>query len=213
MARALVLAALPAAVFVALATHLGDGSPLQAWDESFTHSVGLHTPDFVHTASSWLTHAGDPAWLWVVGVCVAVLLLLRGHREVAAVWVAALLGNGLLTRLLKLFFERARPLIDGLPGPAHGFSFPSGHSSASLVAYGMLAYVGWRLLAARWRLPLVLAAVVVVFTVACSRIVLQVHFASDVLGGLCVGLAWMLLCIGVAQETRTHRALPGPRLP
>lgn len=208
MARALPLALLPAAVFVGLATHLGDGSPLQRWDESFSRSVGLDTPAAVHSASSWLTHAGDPAWLWVVGAVVAVLLLLRGHRGLTAVWVAALLGNGLATRLLKLFFERTRPLIDGLPGPAHGYSFPSGHSSASMVAYGMLAYLGWRLLAPRWHLPLVLAAVVVVLTVACSRIVLQVHFASDVLGGLSVGLTWMLLCIGTAQMLR---ARPRPR--
>ena len=204
MVRTLPLALLPAAGFVALASHLGAGSPLQARDEAFTRAVGEHTPAFVHTACGWLTHLGDPPVLWAIGAVVALWLLMHAHRELMVVWIAALLGNGLLTRLLKAVFERARPLIDGLPGPAHGYSFPSGHSSASLVAYGMLAYLAWRLAEPSRRWPLAIAAGLIVFCVACSRIVLQVHYASDVLGGLCVGLAWMLACTGTAQWLRTR---------
>lgn len=200
--KALPLALLPAAFFAWLATHLGDGSPLQAWDENFSRAVGLHTPAAAREILAALTHLGDPPLLWAVGAVVAAALLLRRHRGLAVLWVAVLLGNGILTRGLKTFFVRARPLIDGLPGPAHGYSFPSGHSSASMVAYGMLAVLAWRLAPRHWRWPAAVAAGVVVLAVACSRVVLQVHFASDVFAGLCSGLAWMLLCIGTAQALR-----------
>lgn len=203
-------ALLPASVFVLLATHLGAGSPLQVWDDSFSHAVGVHTPQTLREMFSRLTHLGDPPVLWAIGALVAVGLIAKKHHALAATWVFALLGNGLLNRGLKAFFVRARPLIDGLPGPEHGFSFPSGHSSASLVAYGMLAWLVWQL-APRWRWPVTIAVLAIVGLVACSRIVLQVHYASDVVAGLCSGLTWMLLTLGAAQmlqrgdKTRIHQ--------
>jgi len=197
-------ALLPASVFVLLATHLGAGSPLQAWDDSFSHAVGVHAPPGLRQMFALLTHLGDPPVLWSWGALVAVGLVARRHHALAATWVFALLGNGLLNRGLKAFFVRARPLIDGLPGPEHGFSFPSGHSSASLVAYGMLAWLVWQL-APRWRWQATIAALAIVALVACSRIVLQVHYASDVVAGLCSGLTWMLLTVGVAQVIQQNR--------
>lgn len=200
-------ALLPASVFVLLATHLGTGSPLQVWDDSFSNAVGQATPQGLRAMFALLTHLGDPPLLWAMGIAVAIGLLAKRHNALAATWVCALLGNGLLNRGLKGFFVRARPLIDGLPGPEHSFSFPSGHSSASLVAYGMLAWLVWRLAAPRWRWPATIFAAAIVSLVACSRIVLQVHYASDVVAGLCSGLTWMLLTIGVAQvQTQGHKA-------
>ncbi|MCZ2497124.1 phosphatase PAP2 family protein [Xylophilus sp. Kf1] len=199
-------ALLPATVFAVLATHLGTGSPLQRWDEWFSQAVGLETPQAVRQALALLTHLGDPPVLWAFGAVVALALLARRHHALAVTWVCALLGNGLLNRALKDFFVRARPLIDGLPGPEHGYSFPSGHSSASLVAYGMLAWLAWHL-APRWRWPLTIVVSMVVLLVASSRVVLQVHFASDVVAGLCSGLTWALLCTGAAAWHRDRTRL------
>ncbi|WP_046059474.1 phosphatase PAP2 family protein, partial [Paracidovorax citrulli] len=82
---------------------------------------------------------------------------------------------------------------------AEGYSFPSGHSSSSMVAYGMLAYLAVRLLPARWHLPALLAAASVVFTVGWSRVVLQVHYASDVLAGWVTGGTWLVCCVLVTN--------------
>jgi membrane-associated phospholipid phosphatase len=68
--------------------------------------------------------------------------------------------------------------------------------------YGMLAYVLVKLLPARWsaaRLPVVLAATALAYSVGCSRVFLQVHFASDVLAGFASGATWLVMCI-VAVE-------------
>lgn len=104
-------------------------------------------------------------------------------------------GNGALNIALKQVFGRIRPThLEGF-GLAQGFSFPSGHSSGSVVAYGMLAYLALRLLPARWHLPALMAAVALAFTVAVSRVFLRVHFASDVAAGIASGATWLAVCI------------------
>ena len=146
-----------------------------------------------------LTHAGDTLTLAVLAAGMLALLWWHGHRMLATGWAVALAGNGLLTRAFKHSFERVRPVHTHEVAVADGFSFPSGHSSSSMVAYGMLAYIAWRLLPARWHLPALLAAAGTIFTVGFSRVVLQVHFASDVLAGWLTGGAWLACCLLVMR--------------
>jgi membrane-associated phospholipid phosphatase len=117
-------------------------------------------------------------------IVVAIALWLVGRRALALGWTLSLAGNGLLNPALKQIFARARPVHEHGLAMETGFSFPSGHSSGSMVFYGMLLYLGIRLLPARWHPLLAAAATAVVVTVASSRIFLQVHFASDVAAGL-----------------------------
>ncbi|MBT9442669.1 MAG: phosphatase PAP2 family protein, partial [Acidovorax sp.] len=127
-----------------------------------------------------LTHLGD-SWVLAGGtIVVAVALWVRQHRLLATGWLVAMAGNGALTKILKELFERVRPEhVHGI-AQADGFSFPSGHSSASMAAYAMLAYLATRLLPRPWHMPAVLAAGALIFTTGWSRVVLQVHYASDV---------------------------------
>lgn len=158
-----------------------------------------------------LTHAGDTQVLAALAALVGIALWWRRHRLLAACWAAALAGNGLLTRGFKHAFERVRPEHTHGVSAAEGYSFPSGHSSSSMVAYGMLAYLAVRLLPARWHLPALLAAAAVVFTVGWSRVVLQVHYASDVLAGWITGGTWLACCVLVANGAgHWHRSRSAP---
>jgi len=98
-----------------------------------------------------------------------------------------------------------RPLHDDGIVLAHGFSFPSGHSSGAVVAYGMLAYVAMRFVPVRWHLALVLCAVALAFSIGASRVFLRVHFASDVIAGFASGSAWLAVCIGSIELTHWYR--------
>ena len=98
-----------------------------------------------------------------------------------------------------------RPVHDTTLAEASGFSFPSGHSSASVVAWGMLAYLLLHLVPHRWQLPVLMACAATAFTVGCSRIFLRVHFASDVVAGFASGLAWLAVCIVSVELTRHYR--------
>jgi undecaprenyl-diphosphatase len=191
-----------AMVFAEVAEGLGDGRPMGLLDEAISHAVGSHTPAGVRDVFGLLTHLSDPWFAGSLCVVVAALLWTRGHRGFAAGWVAAIVGNAVLNQTLKHIFERARPVHDFGFAQVSGFSFPSGHSSGSMVLYGMLGYLGLRMLSPRWRVPSVMAAAAVVVTVACSRIFVRAHFPTDVLAGLCSGAAWLAICIASLEYAR-----------
>jgi undecaprenyl-diphosphatase len=139
----------------------------------------------------------------VVGTLV---LMARRQRGLALVWVLAIAGNGLLNLSLKRLIGRVRPLDPEGGVLVQGLSFPSGHSSGAVVAYGMLAYLALRWLPKAWRWPVLVAALVLVVTVGISRVVLRVHFASDVAAGFASGSAWLALCITSDELVRWWRA-------
>ncbi len=159
-------------------------------------------------ALAWITHLGDVATLTVLCTAVAGLLMWSRQRTLALAWVGAVAGDGILNILLKLLFVRARPIHDQGLVEAGGWSFPSGHSSGSVVAYGMLAYQTLRFVPELWPLPLLLLATAVAFTTGLSRVFLQVHYASDVLAGFASGLLWLTLCILSVEWLRLR---PRPR--
>ena len=101
----------------------------------------------------------------------------------------ALIGNGVLTVLFKGWWARLRPEHQEGLTLVSGYSFPSGHASASAACYLWLACLAAWLLPRRWRLVGALVACLTGWSVAFSRLVLNVHFASDVAAGLLVGSA------------------------
>jgi membrane-associated phospholipid phosphatase len=194
-----------AVLFAELAENLGDGRKLGQLDLVFSNAIGATVGTPTLKAFAALTHLGDALTLTVLCLGVAAWLLRRRQFVLGIAWVTALAGNAVLNSLLKNIFARARPLHGHGLASANGFSFPSGHSSGAVVAYGMLAYVAVRLLPERhaaWRLPVVLIAAATAFTVCSSRVFLQVHFASDVLAGIASGSAWLAVCMGAVEVAR-----------
>jgi undecaprenyl-diphosphatase len=108
----------------------------------------------------------------------------------------------ILNTLLKEIFRRSRPELEHLL-VVHGYSFPSGHAMISMGFYGML-FVIWaierhqRLSGAA--LP-VLCGITFIFLVGLSRIMLGVHFPTDVFTGFAAGLAWIFCMIKGIQRS------------
>lgn len=162
-----------------------------------------HT-DVLHWFAA-LTHLGDTWVLTALAAAVAGALWWCQHRLLALGWLVALAGNGALTKILKNVFDRVRPEhVHGI-AEAHGYSFPSGHSSASMVAYAMLAYLATRVLPRPWHLPSAVLAGALIFTTGWSRVVLQVHYASDVLAGWLLGGTWLVCTVLIMESvSRWH---------
>jgi undecaprenyl-diphosphatase len=197
-----------AAVFAEIAEALGDGPRVGQLDQLFSDALRASTAGWALQVFAWITRLGDTATLAAWGVGVMAVLLLRGRRWLALGWVLAVSGNALLNTTLKALFERTRPVHDSALVHADGWSFPSGHSSGSVVVYGMLAYVLIHSLppamARRASLPLVLLVTTLAFSVGCSRVFLQVHFATDVLAGFASGTAWLAVCVASIELTRHY---------
>lgn len=198
-----------ASLFAAIAARLGPDRTMGLADQALADAIAQHTPVAALRVFAGVTHLGDPPVLALLGVAVAWCLWRQRARLLAVGWLAALAGNALLNPLLKNVFERVRPVHDHGLAVAEGFSFPSGHSSGAMVAYGMLLYVALRTLPARWHAPAAMAAVALVLCVACSRVFLRVHFASDVAAGLLSGLAWTGVCVAGLEYARHRRRRRG----
>lgn len=153
-----------------------------------------------------ITVLANTVVLWALAIVGTLILVWRRDYLLACTWAAAIGGNGILTRVLKSIFARDRPLFEHGLSTVQGWSFPSGHSSGAVAAYGILAYILIRSTPIVWHLPIVLLAAAIAFTTGCSRIFLQVHYASDVAAGFASGLAWLAVCVIAAELIRRRIA-------
>jgi undecaprenyl-diphosphatase len=109
--------------------------------------------------------------------------------------VGAMAGASLVFRLLKVFFDRARPpLADRLVAETNE-SLPSGHATMSTVVVGTIVVLAWAGRGVLARAAMVAAAAAWIGAVGATRVYLGVHWVSDVLAGWAVGAAWLALCV------------------
>jgi undecaprenyl-diphosphatase len=192
-------------VFVSLANSLAEGPQVIQFDQTISDALRANLAPWAFHVFAALTHLADTATLTALCVIGTLVLLARRQRGLALVWVLAIAGNGILNQSLKLLIGRVRPLDPEGATLAQGLSFPSGHSSGAVVACGMLAYLALRLLPKAWHLPVMFAALALALTIGISRVVLRVHFASDVAAGFASGSAWLALCITSFELVRWWR--------
>jgi undecaprenyl-diphosphatase len=171
------------------------GDPLVRADRAvFQLLQSLRVAAFDRVAVA-VTELGD-ATVTIVVALVA-LLWLVWHRAWRAAFysVAAVAGGTVFALLLKATLRQARP--EELYAGWSAFSFPSSHTTVSAVLYGFLTVLIGREVSMRWRIGTVLAAVLLVSSIAFSRLYLGAHWLSDVAAGFAFGLAWVAL-LGIA---------------
>jgi undecaprenyl-diphosphatase len=123
-----------------------------------------------------------------------VYLLYKHYRNDALLLVGAMLGDSLIVAILKRLIHSSRPL-NGIIQET-GFSFPSGHATVAVVLAGLLTYFIWQHFKSRnvkilSGVLLILISLVVGF----SRIYLNVHWLSDVVGAYSLGIFWLTFSI------------------
>lgn len=208
---AFVIALAGIALFVELADEIETGEEIALFDRAFTEGLRNATAHSTLLLFSFATRLGDPLFLTGLSTLVALALLWRRQRLLFVVWIVATAGNGLLTRALKAIFERTRPLHEHGLLVSEGWSFPSGHASGSAAVFTMLLYVCLRGRDVRWwHVPSIAAALALILVVGFSRVFLQVHYLSDVIGGYIVAASWLALCVAGA-ETLRRQSVAGER--
>ncbi len=127
----------------------------------------------------------------IVGLSILGLLFWYWRGDRIEAWRLALVGIGtlLFTQVLKLVYRIDRPLIDASLD-ATTYSFPSGHASGSLALYGLTAYVLYRKKQSK---VVIFILLYLVLAISLSRVILNVHYFSDVLGGWLVALTMIAL--------------------
>lgn len=146
-----------------------------------------------------MTQLGDPITVCIIACGIGVWAFAKRSVSIglsaAAIPTTLVVGYG-----LKLLFERARPVIDlGYNMRLDSFSFPSGHSSGSMIAYGILAYLAWQLLPAPWSVIAAVVLTLIPIAVGISRVYVGVHYPSDVVAGWLLGLIMLFVVIFVIR--------------
>ena len=144
-------------------------------------------------------------WVTVIALLAAATIdWFRSRKLEVFVFVAVVsLGEMLLNNTIKVIVARERPAVLQVVG-AHGWSFPSGHSSAAAAAWAAVALVLGRNRPRQVRAVLAAAAVLIAIGVATSRALLGVHWLTDVIGGLALGWGWFML-VAIAFGGRRQR--------
>lgn len=138
-------------------------------------------------------------------VPLAALALIGVHRRrAAATMIASPVGAFILTLCLKGIFQRTRSGQACHHGPlcVIGYLFPSTHTILTIVTYGLIgALIAARL--AGWRRALVILSVILVIAfVAVSLVYLNTHYLTDVLGGLLIGSAWLIVTLRLLRRIK-----------
>jgi undecaprenyl-diphosphatase len=185
--------------FIALALAY-QHAPLAALDRRVAEWVAARMPAWAEAL------ARPPSWLggWIGVTVLAIVITVMLVRERSWVdlgfFLTAILGSQIAVALLKVWFERPRPDLGSAVALPTSASFPSGHATAAVAGLGAAAVVVAERLPPRARVWMWIAVIAGSLVVGLSRIVLNVHYVTDVLAGWCLGVAWLAACLLVRSH-------------
>jgi undecaprenyl-diphosphatase len=161
-------------------------------------ATSIQTPSFTPIAVA-IAYIFDTTSLAAVSLVLAVYLFYINYRKYSVLLLAAIGGDALIVSIAKNLVHSPRPL-NGLVYDA-GFSFPSGHTTASIVFCGLLTYLIWQ----HWKSPKAktvssAVSIATISLVAFDRIYLNVHWFSDVFGACLLGLFWLTFALWVFRH-------------
>ncbi len=181
--------------------------PLNPLDARVAHDLHVYAranPLVTDLLIVWTDVFGP--WSWRAVVLVLAVWLWRRRREGAALWaVTTIVVGGLVGWLLKIIVDRARPSLPDPVALAPGMAFPSGHALHATLGAGILLLLALPHLPAWGRVAAWAGAVFVIVTVSYTRVALGVHWVSDVLGGVVLGVAVLAATVAAFETWRRQQ--------
>jgi membrane-associated phospholipid phosphatase len=148
----------------------------------------IQTPTLT-SISKTISFITDPIVLLIAALIIASYLYTKKQNKKATIFAITIIITAILIKLSKAIFQRARPtnaLVQELTQ-----SFPSGHATMAVVFFGLIAY----LFAKKKYKPATAATTLIILIIAFTRIYLNVHWLTDVIAGLTLGTAILIISI------------------
>lgn len=163
------------------------------WDQLAAEWGAAHGTEASTRILELITQLGATGWLLIIMALLGAVESYR-HRNLAIIGYLATVGLGvsLLNNGLKRLVDRQRPNVLPLSDFSSS-SFPSGHSAAAAACWAAIALVTSRHWGRRGRTGAALIAMLITIGVAVSRVLLGVHWVTDVIAGTAVGWAWFFV--------------------
>ncbi|MFE4898659.1 phosphatase PAP2 family protein [Peribacillus butanolivorans] len=185
-------------IFIFLMNEVQNGKVL-AFDEFILDHLTVVENTYLFTFFKSITYFGSSIFIGFGSLLFILYLWMKKKDYLAiAVFSIGVAGGDLLKRGIKNLIQRERPenhLVN-----AAGFSFPSGHSMVGLIFFSMIAYFIIKEVkskSVKWGVEISFTLLVLVIGI--SRIVLKVHFPTDVLAGFVLGVGYSLTCMSLYQ--------------
>src|SRR5690242_6387599 len=191
--RLAIIAAVLAAIWLAML--ISGGGPLDRAMYEALYAGGR--PALVTTARIF-TALGEPTVLIGAGFVVAAWLWWGKRTRLALVLMCVILVGRGLSEVQKYEIARARPTLEPHLVVVQTSSFPSGHAASSMIFYLTLALALTS--RNRWRWLAAACAIILSLLIGTSRVMLGVHWPSDVVGGWAFGALWVLLTLRRAER-------------
>src|SRR6201986_4439573 len=156
-------------------------------------------------AVTWL---GSSGVLWTVTGVAAAVLALRRRWRLAVYLLVAGAGALILDPVLKVLVGRLRPVVAHPVAYGNGDSFPSGHALGSIVCYGALFLVFLPATRGMWRRVFIVVIGTLIAAIGISRLLLGVHYLSDVLGAWALGITWLGITAFAFELSRQATGAP-----
>ena len=159
-----------------------------------------------------ITWLGATVTVLSVTVALGVLEWLRRRRLAVLAFLAMVaVGQNLIANTVKELVDRPRPPVPHLASSS-GFSFPSGHTAAAAATWAAVALVLGRGRPLRVKALLATGAALLTVAVAASRVLLGVHWLTDVIGGAALGFGWFVVCSVAFGGALLHFGAPAERV-
>ena len=166
------------------------------WFDDQVAGLFSHVPKSVIPFFIQVTAMGDKIGIGVVALLMLVWLLLIKKNYLGAAVLALSVGIGNeVSKILKDFFQRPRPDLEHLVY-VKSYSFPSGHAMVGMIVYFMIAYLLMEEAKSKVvKVTIAVITAILVLLIGASRIILHVHYPTDVLGGYALGYLWVVFWI------------------
>ena len=165
-------------------------------DLIYLHISKIIEPGLTEVLKVITMYAG-PVGIFGVTVLLLIFMKNKQHKKYMLINLALVFA---LNQTLKLIFYRERPDINRLVEES-GFSFPSGHSMVATGFYGFLMYLIYKNMKnEKIRNLAIIGLTALILLIGISRIYLGVHYASDVIGGFAIALAYLIVFVMLVKE-------------
>lgn len=149
-----------------------------------------------------VTYFASAAFLQIAyGALVLLYVVLKNWKRALEIAFIGI-GGFIVNYVMKLSFHRQRPphpFIEKL----ENFSFPSGHATSAFIFYGLLTYLVFKTKIPKlYKYLIGMVLILFSFLIGFSRIYLRVHYPSDVLAGICIGFAWLIITVQLFEKLK-----------